>query len=282
MRAGILRAWWAIAPVLIGAMAWTSTVLAQDEAAAPAAAPAGGGGGGGGGGSASTSAFQMFFLSDNILGLIITWVLIIMSVCTMALVIKYYMENRLLTLMPPESVAAMEELLAERRFREAIERAAADDSTFGQILHASLSEAANGYASMQRAIEDTADILGAKRVRSVEVLNVLGAVGPMIGLFGTVYGMIVAFQTIVEVGGQPDPAELAGGISTALVTTFWGLIVGIPAVAAAALVRNKIEDLMIEIVIQCEAMISQFQPGAKKKAAASSGSAGAAPRPRPA
>jgi len=280
MRAGILRVWWAVAPVLMISMVWVQSVIAQDEGAAPAA-PAGGGGGGGGGGSQSTSAFQMFFLSENVLGLIVTWLLIIMSVCVMALVIKFAMENRLINVMPPESVAAMEELLAERRFREAIERAAADDSVFGQVLHASLSEAANGYASMQRAVEDTADVIGAKRVRSIEILNVLGAVGPMIGLFGTVYGMIVAFQTIVEVGGQPDPAELAGGISTALVTTFWGLIVGIPAVAAAALVRNKIEDLMIEVVIQVEAMISQFQPGAKKKQQQGTGG-GSAPRPRPA
>jgi biopolymer transport protein ExbB len=143
---------------------------------------------------------------------------------------------------------------------------------------------------MERAIEETTDLLGSKRIRSVEILNVLGAVGPMVGLFGTIYGMIVAFQVIVDKGGQPDPAELAGGISTALVTTFWGLIVGIPAVAAGALIRNKIDGMMVEVMIRAEMLISQFQPGAKKAAKPAAGSAApaeagaakAAPKPRPA
>ncbi len=51
----------------------------------------------------------------------------------------------------------------------------------------------------------------------------------MIGLFGTVFGMILSFQMMLNQGGQPKAAELAGGIATALVCTFWGLIVGVRA-----------------------------------------------------
>ncbi|QNN22777.1 MotA/TolQ/ExbB proton channel family protein [Planctomycetales bacterium ZRK34] len=231
-----------------------------------------------------SSVFKMFFWSDNLTGVIITWALILMSVCVMALVIKHVMDNRMSNIMPEDTVLMYEEMLQEKRFREAIEQAADDPSTFGQIVHASLSEAANGYGAMERAIEETTDLLGSKRVRAVEVLNVLGAVGPMVGLFGTIYGMIVAFQVIVDKGGQPDPAELAGGISTALVTTFWGLIVGIPAVAAGALVRNKIDGIMVEVMIRAEMLISQFQPGAKKgakPAAAAASAESSKPKPRP-
>lgn len=270
MRSAISRNGWTLAAAGITLMAAAAPVFAQG-------AP-----------GRQSSVFKEFFWSDNLFGAIQIWFIVLMSMIAMALIIKHMMDNRMTMIMPEDSVIAYDEMLQSKRFRDAIERAAEDDSDFGQIIHASLSEAANGYGAMERAIEETADLLTSKRMRSLELLNVLGAIGPMVGLFGTVYGMIVAFQTIVDKGGQPNPAELAGGISTALVTTFWGLIVGIPAVAAVALIRNKIDGMMVEVMIRCEMLISQFQPGAKKQAKASgSGSAApasapAAPKPRPA
>jgi biopolymer transport protein ExbB len=135
---------------------------------------------------------------------------------------------------------------------------------------------------MERAVEETADLVATRRVRSLEYLNVMGAVGPMIGLFGTVYGMIVAFQTIVDRGGNPSPEDLAAGISTALVTTFWGLVVGIPAVAAAALIRNRIDVLMTEAIVETEALISRFRTAGKKSSGAAAPRKPAAPQPKPA
>ena len=218
------------------------------------------------GGEQQRTVFEMFFFSDNALGLAVTWLLIAMSFCVMGLILKHLLDNRRAALLPATSVAAYEELLRERRFRDAIARAANDPTAIGRVMHASLSEGGNGYGAMERAIEEEGDLIGSRRSRAVEVLAVLGAVGPMIGLFGTVYGMIVAFNVIVEVGGQPDPAELADGISTALVTTFWGLIVGIPAVAAAALIRNRIDGMMVEVILQAEALIRPFSPSARKSA----------------
>lgn len=219
-------------------------------------------------GAKSSSYFQMFFLSEDLLGLILIWVLIIMSVGVMALSIHYTLQNRLDNYLPEVVVDEVETMLEEKRFREAIDFTADEESFFGQIMYASLSEASNGFGAMERAVEETADLLSARRLRSLEYLNVLGAVGPMVGLFGTVYGMIVAFYQIVEKGGQPDPAELAGGISTALVTTFWGLIVGIPAVAAAALIRNKVDAMTVETMIRAEELIGQFRPSKKKSSSA--------------
>jgi len=268
MRSAISRSGWTVAASLMMLMVMATPVFAQGS---------------------QSSVFQMFFWADNIIGLVVTWGLILLSVCVMALAIKHIMDNRLTNIMPEENVMMYDDMLQEKRFRDAIEQASEDDTPFGQIIHASLSEAANGYGAMERAIEETTDLIGSKRIRSVEILNVIGAVGPMIGLFGTIYGMIVAFQTIVDEGGQPDPAALAGGISTALVTTFWGLIVGIPAVTAGALIRNKIDGLMVEVMIRAEMLIGQFQPGSKKTAAKAQAAGGAAaeggkaaPKPRPA
>jgi biopolymer transport protein ExbB len=87
----------------------------------------------------------------------------------------------------------------------------------------------------------------------------------MIGLFGTVYGMILAFGAIVAAGGSADPVALAGGIGTALTTTFWGLVVAIPALSGYAIIRNKIDELTVEATIAAEEILNNFRPRPPRK-----------------
>lgn len=223
-----------------------------------------------------TGAGMWFYTKGSLFGSAQIWLLIGMSVATVAMIINSVLANRRLTIVPVDTVGELEGLLTEKKFREAIDAAGADPSIFGQMMHAALSEASNGYGAMERALEETGDLESTKRVRAMEWLNVMGAIGPMIGLFGTVYGMIVAFEQIVAAAGKPSPTDLAAGISTALVTTFWGLIVGIPAVAAVALIRNKIDGLTTEAMIEAETLLGRFKPGAAKKTGSSSSSGDAA------
>ena len=93
----------------------------------------------------------------------------------------------------------------------------------------------------------------------------------MLGLFGTVYGMILAFQSIVTSGGNADPVLLAGGIGTALVTTFWGLVVAIPALAGYAVLRGRLDATLAEALSEAETLVEKFRPkqsGRDKAAAA--------------
>ena len=101
--------------------------------------------------------------------------------------------------------------------------------------------------------QDTANLL-----RKIEWLNLIGNVAPMIGLFGTVWGMIEAFNGIVQAGGQPQPADLAAGISVALVTTWWGLIVAIPALAAFGFLRNRIDSFTAEVALTSEKLLASI------------------------
>ncbi len=116
-----------------------------------------------------------------------------------------------------------------------------------------------------RSLEETADELTTARLRRLEYLNVLGQVSPMIGLFGTVYGMILAFQAIVTAGGNADPVLLAGGIGTALTTTFWGLVVAIPALTGYGIIRNKVDELTTEATLTVEELLNEFRPKGGKK-----------------
>jgi len=99
-------------------------------------------------------------------------------------------------------------------------------------------------------------------------MALIGTVSPMIGLMGTVQGMISAFETLgTATGGAPKPAELAGDISTALLTTLFGLVIAIPAIAAFSILRNRIARLVLEVGILSEGLMGRFQGAgtAKKK-----------------
>jgi biopolymer transport protein ExbB len=111
-----------------------------------------------------------------------------------------------------------------------------------------------------RALEQTADVLTTARLRPIEHLYMLGQVTPMMGLLGTVYGIILAFRAFVASGGHASPVLLAGGIGTALVATFWGLVVAIPALAAYAVLRNKVDELTLQATHAAAEMLNQFRP----------------------
>ncbi len=217
----------------------------------------------------ASSWFRMFLWSDDVIGLMIIWLLLMMSALSVGYTIKLIIDCRRATLVPEETQQNLAAMLAEKRYREAIEYAGSDPSYLGKVVSSGLSEASNGYSAMERAIEEAGDAEATKLLRPIEYLNVLGNIAPMMGLFGTVYGMIVAFQQLVESGGKPDPAQLAAGISTALVTTFWGLIVAMPALTAYALIRNKVDALTADGLIIAEEIIKPFKPSTKKSSSGS-------------
>ena len=91
-------------------------------------------------------------------------------------------------------------------------------------------------------------------------LSLISNVAPMMGLLGTVSGMVVAFQTIATSGGAANPAELAAGISVALLTTLFGLIVAIPVTAVFAYMRNNLVRSVIEVGAIVEDLFERFPP----------------------
>ncbi len=196
----------------------------------------------------------------ELLGSFIIWLLLGLSILSIGLIGNLVMTNQRKMIVPPAIVDETRRLLAAGDYRGALELTARDASDFSRILRAALNDASRGFAAVIRSLEQTADELATVRHRRIEYLNVLGQVSPMIGLFGTVYGMILAFQAIVAAGGNADPVLLAGGIGTALTTTFWGLVVAIPALTAYGVIRNKIDELSTEATLTAEDLLKQFRP----------------------
>ncbi len=92
-------------------------------------------------------------------------------------------------------------------------------------------------------------------------LATVGTLGPMIGLVGTVYGMILSFRVIATAGGSPQASQLAAGISTALFATLEGIALSIPAIFFHAMFRNRIARLSLEVALAAESLLEQFAPG---------------------
>jgi len=120
---------------------------------------------------------------------------------------------------------------------------------------------------MKSAVFESLQEQAGRLLRRIEWLNLIGGVSPMIGLFGTVFGMIKLFNAIVISGGQPQPAQLADGIGIALVTTFWGLFAAIPALAVYGIFRNRIDTLTSDAFEELEGLMPAFENKLKQKKA---------------
>ena len=217
------------------------------------------------GGTHGKSLLPYFFFSRDAFGSILIWATIVLSMIGIALIVKHSMACRRGTILPEETVSQVEKLLAERQYKEVIDLCNTDPSIFAKTMHSALSQAPFGFNAMRDAAEEIAFNSSARQIRAMEVLNIFGAVGPMIGLFGTVYGMINSFFSMAMAGGAPKPEELAGGISAALVSTFWGLIVAIPAVISYGLLRSKTEGVVEESLGKVMDLIRPFRPAPGKK-----------------
>jgi len=99
---------------------------------------------------------------------------------------------------------------------------------------------------IQARVQDAGRREAAELERYTSVLGTIAAIGPLLGLLGTVQGMIQTFAAI-EQGAMGDMSRLAGGISVALFTTFAGLSVGIPALVADRFVLARVDDLVLDL-----------------------------------
>jgi len=214
--------------------------------------------------STRRSLANMFYISTftDPIGFFDMMSLYICSLASIALIVEHAITIRRTTVVPELSVAQVKTMFDERRFREALEFCQNDPSFVAAVVHAGLIEAANGYDAMENAMQDAASERTARLYRKIEWLNLLGNVAPMFGLWGTIWGMMVAFGEIEGKGGKANPADLAGGIMIALVSTFTGLIVAIPALAAYSIFKTRIEHLSTEAALVAEELLANFKPSA--------------------
>lgn len=193
-------------------------------------------------------------------------IFLLLSFTLVALFVMNLLAARRDGVCPPLLIEGFESHLDEKRYQEAYELSKADESFLGNVLSAGLAKLSSGYAQSIEAMQEVGEEENMKLEHRLSYMALIGTISPMIGLFGTVHGMIDSFWEIATGGGTPDAQKLADGISTALLTTLIGLGIAIPAIAAYNILRNRVQRLVLEVGITSEELMSRFESLDKKKA----------------
>jgi len=199
-------------------------------------------------------------------------ILISASIGGIAFIIDGCMRIRESRIAPAETTEHLRSLINARQFKELLEFTATDQSYVSQSLNAGLRRAHLGYPAMREAMESSAGEQSANYFRRIEFLNIIGNIGPLIGLLGTVLGMIMAFNAMKEAGGNPKPGDLSGGIATALWHTFGGLGVAIPCLVAFGFLRTKVDAITTKAGVVTEELLESLRPAEGKSALGGSAS----------
>lgn len=258
-------------PVLPVAGGFPVTTVRGQEAAGDAAAPApqaaagqeaagqGEAANANGGGAATAARKSVLKWLYDSLGITYILVFLGMSFILVGLVISSIIASRKERVCPQALVDGFENLLNEKKYQDAYELAKADETFLGNVLSSGLARINGGYAKAAEAMQEAGQEESMKIQHLLSYLSLIGAIAPMVGLFGTVDGMIRAFFEIATSGGSPDPQKLADGISKALVTTLLGLAIAIPAIAAYSMLRNRFERLELEVGLASGNLMSRFE-----------------------
>jgi biopolymer transport protein ExbB len=188
----------------------------------------------------------------------IGFVLFAMSFLAVGLTIKFIMEMQRNKVIPPQLVMEFENKIRDKKYQEAYEVARNNPSFLGKVLAAGLSKLSTGYPQAIEAMHEVGEDESMRIEHRLSWLAILGTVGPLLGLVGTVEGIIASFRVIATSETQPKPSALAGGISTSLFNTFEGLLVAIIATIAFMLLKNHMARLVLEVGMVSGNLMSRF------------------------
>jgi len=178
----------------------------------------------------------------------VMWPLAICSLAALAIILERAFSLRVSRVLSPVIVERVNGLAEGGRTDRAIEACLQHPGIFTSIVAAGLQAVARGEPESvsKEAIEDAGRHETARLTRYLGTLATIVGISPLLGLFGTVTGMIEVFRTIAESGGG-GAAQLSGGISQALITTATGLLIAIPALVAHNYFREKAENIVTDL-----------------------------------
>lgn len=172
--------------------------------------------------------------------------LFLCSVAGLAIVIEKWISLRRRKIIVPEVVSVLENIKGANDFPLAVSICEKHDGPFANIIRAGL----ENHTLSREELKETISDQGRQEVHQLEkglgILETVAGIGPLLGLLGTVLGILKVFK-VISVMGVGQASALAGGISEALITTIAGLFIGIPALVAYNYFGNKAESLVLEI-----------------------------------
>ena len=174
------------------------------------------------------------------------WPIIICSITAVGILLERLWTLQRKRVLPQELIKRVTDLADKNQVTPKVIEALEKNSPLGRVLAAALANRDRGRAIMMERVEDTGRHVVHELERFLNSLGTIASISPLLGLLGTVTGIIRAFNAVM-LGGMGDPRMLAGGISEALITTAGGLAVAIPSFIAYRYLRGKVERIVIDM-----------------------------------
>ncbi len=207
-----------------------------------------------------TGSYLTWFLrSSGLIGLFI----LVLSIYFVATVIRLFMDLRVDVAVPPGLLQQCEDLALRNDLQTVYNTIQADDSSLGHVLSAGLSELPYGLSESREAMDRMGESETVNMEKQISMLAVLGTLGPMIGLIGTLKGMISSFSVIAMSDVQLKASEVASGISEALLLTFEGVALSVPAIYFHALFRNRVSTISAATMVQADRILRHIARAAR-------------------
>ena len=203
--------------------------------------------------------FNVWILGGGGIGFLFVLPIELCSIATVASIIEHFVSIQRDKLVPAGVVLELETLLDEEQYEEAINLCETSRNYVTTVVGAAIARLAEGYDAMVSAAEGATDEQNLKLIHKISWLNLFANIGPLMGLFGTVVGMVMAFTQIAMSATPPSPQELALGIFTALVTTVWGLLVAMPASSLYFYFKVKVQKLSFELSNVAMEIVGRFR-----------------------
>ena len=263
-------AWWTKWLLLIGVLSVAGTVFSQeqdaamDEAEKPAAKADAGAAEGDAAkpeGEAEQSMLMWLIETSGLIGAVI----LIISIFFVHRVVTLFLEFKPEIVSPPDLIEQIEALVAKRDFNGVYQASKKSESALGQLLVAGMTAMSSGLGEAREAMDRTGEAITVHMEKRISLLAVIGSLGPMIGLLGTLKGMIGAFSAIALSGTQLKASQVAGNISEALVLTFEGVAISVPAIYLFALFKDRVATLTVDVQNMSDELIRKMHASAQAR-----------------
>ncbi len=202
--------------------------------------------------------------------------LLIISILLVTLIVLLAMDLRLASAIPPGFVDEFTDLVNKRQFKQAFELCKNDGSFLARVLTAGMGRLQYGIEDARECAMNMMESVRAGKETLNSYLATIGTLGPLIGLVGTVSGMIESFRELAT-GETPRPERLADGISHALVVTLFGIALSVPAIFCYALFKSRMTRLSMDTANLADDLLTQMYHNSRRTATGSVTSADSRP-----
>ena len=192
-------------------------------------------------------------------GGLLMWPILLCSIIGLAVIIDRYIVIRKARINVPAFMVRIRGFIKKKDISGAVSHCMEEKSPVANVVRKGLKKYKLGHERVKESIENAGNQEVGKLEKGLPILATIAGIAPLLGFLGTVTGMISAFMRIEDLQGSANPSDLAGGIWEALITTAFGLIVGIPALAFFNYFVSAVKKLVGEIEMVANDVVDAVQ-----------------------